>query len=646
MAKRSYLNFDVRIDAVRSGYRAWISEAPVGGEASVQFQLPPHVVQGRFPDNLPSARTYGGNLFETIFDAEVLTLLRRSQALAEDGEQGLRIRLSLAGAPELARLPWELLYDPAFDHFFALSGGTPLVRYLDLPREAQPLKLAMPLKVLVLISMPQGQPQLDVETEWARLNQALDELIQREYVALVRMEQATLADLQRRLRRDEYHVFHFLGHGAFDEAAQDGLLLLEDEAGNGHPVSGSYLGTLLHDHRTLQLAVLNACQGGAAGREDPFAGVAQTLVQRGIPAVVAMQRAITDKAAVLFSQEFYSALADGYPVDGALVEGRKAIYAAGNPVEWGTPVLFMRSPDGTLFDVQPHAKISSDPDAAQKAPISKVAPPETALQILDGVEPGKVVSDYAGEIQDLRAQLQRQRLALFIGADLPAAVTGLPSRRDLASELAAREGLSQVDGLPAVAQQVMSHSNRWVFTDFLQEALETVGKAPQPIHQAVVALVNTFGIETLITTAYDDLLEQAFRQNGIGLDVVISDEQLGFVRSDRPTLIKFHGDIRQATSLTVTEQDQNALIRGRVKRDIVDEVEHTIRRNSLLFLGFDLSDLSVAAWFDEVAGGRFQRTSYAIWSGLSARQVESYRGNRGLIVLDVDPVSLLAELVQ
>jgi hypothetical protein len=190
--------------------------------------------------------------------------------------------------------------------------------------------------------------------------------------------------------------------------------------------------------------------------------------------------------------------------------------------------------------------------------------------------------------------------------------------------------------LSAVVQQVMSHGNRWTFTDFLQGALDTVGKMPQAFHQAVAELVKSYEVEMIITTAYDDLLEQAFRQAGVALNAVVSDDQLGFMRPERPTLIKLHGDIRQVTSLAVTDQDQNALLRGRLKGEIVDEVRRAFRRNSILFLGYDLSDPAVGAWFDEVAGDRFQRSSYAAWSGLPERQVESYASNRGLMIWSDD----------
>ena len=100
---------------------------------------------------------------------------------------------------------------------------------------------------------------------------------------------------------------------------------MEDEDGKGRAVSGQYLGALLHDERTLRLAILNACEGARSSRSDPFAGVAQSLVKQGVPAVIAMQFEITDEAAITLASEFYSALADGYPVDGALAEARKAI---------------------------------------------------------------------------------------------------------------------------------------------------------------------------------------------------------------------------------------------------------------------------------------------------------------------------------
>ena len=133
---------------------------------------------------------------------------------------------------------------------------------------------------------------------------------------------------------------------------EEGVLVLEDEQRRGWLAGAHRIGTVLHDHRSLRLAVLNSCEGARNSRTDPFAGVAATLIRHGIPAVVAMQFEITDEVAITFAGAFYSALAEGFPVDAAVAEARKAIYAQPNDVEWGTPVLYMRSPDGRLFTVE------------------------------------------------------------------------------------------------------------------------------------------------------------------------------------------------------------------------------------------------------------------------------------------------------
>lgn len=367
MAAINYLDFDLLIQREGEGYRAQVVDSPAGQAAS-KFKMPFSDLElenfllrvGRTrrgvrridSPEVKAAKSFGERLFAAVFDGEVRGCLRSS--LDEAGRQGggLRIRLRMTEVPELADMPWEYLYNPILNRFLALSVETPLVRYLDLPERIRPLSVRPPLRVLVMISSPSDYPRLDVEREWSKLSESLSDLERRGLVVLERLEEATLASLQRRLRRGEYHILHFIGHGGFEQATQDGVLILEDEQERGRSVSGQELGTLLHDHRSMRLAILNACEGARTSRTDPFAGTAQSLAQQGIPAVIAMQFEITDEAAVTFAQEFYGAVADGYPADAALAEARKAIFAQGNGLEWGTPVLYLRCPDGIIFNVE------------------------------------------------------------------------------------------------------------------------------------------------------------------------------------------------------------------------------------------------------------------------------------------------------
>jgi hypothetical protein len=407
-----FLDFDLTFQRSANGYRVQ-ADSPAG-QAAVEFALPFSDLEienfllrfgrARQPmrrlgnPQIEAARAFGGRLFDAAFSGEVRSCLRSSLDDAQRQEAGLRIRLRLADAPDLNDLPWEFLLHPALGRFLALSAETPLVRYLDLPERLRPLAVKPPLEVLTVISSPTDCPQLDVEAEWRKLQESLAELEERGLLILRRLESPTLTHLQRWLRRQTCHILHFIGHGGFNPKTEDGLLLFTDENARGREVTGQTLGTLLHDHRPLRLAVLNACEGARTSRTDPFAGVAQSLVQQGIPAVVAMQFEISDKAAITFAHELYAAVVDGYPVDAALAEARKALFFAGHELEWGTPVLYMRSPDGRIFDIEPAAApaaaakpepIESRPAPAEvkPAPAAPKTPPPQEVEKTPPVEP-------------------------------------------------------------------------------------------------------------------------------------------------------------------------------------------------------------------------------------------------------------------
>ncbi|MGK5170777.1 tripartite tricarboxylate transporter substrate-binding protein [Geodermatophilus sp. CPCC 205761] len=369
MAERIYEDFDLLIEpATGSGYRARVLSSPVGETRPVPINIPfseleldnfllrigrprRSVGRGGGSPEATAVRDFGRRLFDAVFRDQVRSTLATSRNQVEGRDAGLRVRLRLTDCPELADLPWEYLYDGDARRFLALSEWTPVVRYLELPGRIRRLTVQPPLHILVLVSSPTDFYPLDVQAEWARLEEALDDLQRSGRVLLERAPRGTVTELQRRLRRGTYHVFHYIGHGRYDPEAEDGLLALEGPDGRGDPISGADLGALLHDHRTLRMALLNSCEGARGGRSDPYAGTAQSLIYQGIPAVVAMQFEITDRAAIIFTRGFYEAVADGYPLDAAMAEARKAIRHQPNPVEWGTPVLYLRAPDGRIFDL-------------------------------------------------------------------------------------------------------------------------------------------------------------------------------------------------------------------------------------------------------------------------------------------------------
>jgi TPR repeat protein len=459
-----YFNFDLLIEQASDGYVARVLESPAG-QARSTFRPPFTPMEAenlilkigrsrrgnRSFDAIPTkaAKELGGRMFESVFSQEVRMCLQSSLYSAESQQAGLRIRLRL-DAPDLADLPWEYLYNASLNSFLALSAETSLVRYLELARPMRPPLLSPPLKVLSVIASPTDYPRLAGEDEWRNLNTALEPLRAAGQVHLERLKPPTLTALQTHLRRGSYHVLHFVGHGGFDERAQDGVLILEDDHGRGSQVTSHRLATILHNHPSLQLAVLNCCDGARLSVSEPFSGVAQSLIQQGVPAVIAMQFEISDDAAITFGRVFYESLADGLAVDAALVEARTGMYSTRDDVEFGAPVLYMRSPDGVLFNLArptqaaseaavPHPAGESGNHETKARPVEVPLPPAPEIKTAKPPDPAPdppqaPATLYAAtRAEDRTTQgLGKKKIALLgLAALAVAIVIGLTARQGL-----------------------------------------------------------------------------------------------------------------------------------------------------------------------------------------------------------------------
>jgi hypothetical protein len=332
----------------------------------------------------------GHDLFQTLFSGEVASRLHVSRIIASREGRGIRIKLRMS-EPELLALPWEYLYDETRGDYLALGVGTPVVRYVPLPQLIRPLEVTPPIRVLGMIAAPRDLGEIDAARERQRLEVALGPLRQRELVALEWVPGETWSDLQQALWRGPWHVFHFIGHGAFSRARGTGLVFLSGDDGMARELSATDFARLLADHDPLRLAVLNSCDTAQGSQADVFSSTATTLVRRGTPAVVAMQFQITDDAAVQFSRVFYAAVAHGMPIDAAVAEARKSVaLQVANSYEWGTPVLFMRSRDGVLFRVPEFADSPRAEEEVQRQ--LQPEPEHEPITATSGAEAGAAAS--------------------------------------------------------------------------------------------------------------------------------------------------------------------------------------------------------------------------------------------------------------
>ena len=94
-------------------------------------------------------------------------------------------------------------------------------------------------------------------------------------------DDATFETIQSYLNEKDYHIVHFTGHGS--EIDEQSFLVIENENHSAHKVDNQTIADLFVG-RGIRLVVLNACES---------ADLADNLVRKGVPAVVAMQYSST-----------------------------------------------------------------------------------------------------------------------------------------------------------------------------------------------------------------------------------------------------------------------------------------------------------------------------------------------------------------
>ncbi len=391
------IDLDIRITKASDGFRV-TAQAPESGLA--EAHLDSHALfASAFQEKLTQVREepfttsralfreIGNTLFRALFQGQVQDLFFALFSQRVKGEEGasLRLRLNIDDeAMELATLPWEFMHHQ--DVFLATQIDTLLTRQLLNLEYGNIESLQLDGLPPTLIVIPEVG-NLDTAREERVITQALDAAQIPYRVLKGRVTRQALDDA---LAEDRYAILHFIGHGVFEEDA-DGTMhgRLRLNAAGGPLQSGEdedwiseiELQSLLGNHKSLRLVVLNGCEVGEVSERpegEGFWGVVPALLRAGIPAVVAMQYPIRDDVAIQFAETFYRRLCTGKwagHVDFAVTLARNAcLLAFPDDRGFATPVLYLRSKDGVIFD----------PSAIEKAPTRHPCPeaPEPPRHLL------------------------------------------------------------------------------------------------------------------------------------------------------------------------------------------------------------------------------------------------------------------------
>jgi tetratricopeptide (TPR) repeat protein len=343
-------------------------------------------------ENVPTLVSFGQSLYNNLFQGLLRDSWLTAQGVAQNRRQLLRLRLGFKDV-RLQQLPWEVLH--AGDRPLATGTEVTFSRYHSDLRQARVLKppslpdFSQPLRILMVIAAPEDQDWLDLRREVYALKEELraaypgvqpgtKSLTQSEpYGSTLTTQQPLLevdvhvlehpgrTELTQAIERGHYQVVHYAGHSNLGDAGGD-LYLVSRQTGLTERLSGEDLAGLLVNNG-VKLAVFNSCRGAYSATNESEGdwqeqNLAQALVNRGVPGVIAMAERIPDNVAIAFTQMLYRNLRQNQPIDLCLNRTRQALMSSfgSDQLYWSLPILYLQpSFDGYL--------------------LSRPGPPDTAL---------------------------------------------------------------------------------------------------------------------------------------------------------------------------------------------------------------------------------------------------------------------------
>ncbi|MFE4106677.1 CHAT domain-containing protein [Almyronema epifaneia] len=351
--QEKYVDFDLYIDA---NGRAVATSSEGEAEAYIEPQQPSSIrlswqlIERRQIDS-DLLKEVGRTLYDWLFPNAIHTHLQQTEAAARQDQAKLRLRMRIEPS-NIASLPLEFIYRSMGGYFLATNPNTVFSRYLNLPLPPERVsRRSNPLHVLAIIADPTDQVRLDPD-EWETiLKESLDTQLSANRMTLQTVKRATRKEIRQALLSQKPDIIQFVGHGIYQNS-KGYLALVDEKTDKTWLVDDERFANIFNgydDH--LGLICMATCESAQSNDPQGFSGIAQQLVQRGTPSVVAMQYKVYIKTAKVFLEEFYTCVAAHKPIDWAVQSARNAIsleFGLDNR-EFATPVLYMRAKDGNVF---------------------------------------------------------------------------------------------------------------------------------------------------------------------------------------------------------------------------------------------------------------------------------------------------------
>jgi tetratricopeptide (TPR) repeat protein len=388
----------------------------------------------------------GQELYNALFRGTIRDSWMIAQGVAQNQHEILRLRLGLKD-DKLPLLPWEVLHDGARP----LATGTDVVfsRYRSafskLPSPGVWQRAATadhPLRILMVLAAPTDQEVLQLHQEATHLQLELQREVNNGNAAANRnasnlelaiLDQPGREQLTQALEQGRYDILHYAGHSDLSAGGGD-LYLVSNKTGLTEVLSGDDLAGLLVNNG-VRMVVFNSCQGTftatASDAGSNSGNLADALLKRGVPAVLAMAERIPDDVALNLSRLFYRNLKQRSPIDLGLSRARQGLLSSygSDQLYWALPILYLHPEfDGYL---QTSANAQPEPLDVPSFDDDFLPGFDEAEQLLDDLEHGDPEDRSAvlELIRELKQPTDRGGEALSPSSSAPSSSANARSRK-------------------------------------------------------------------------------------------------------------------------------------------------------------------------------------------------------------------------
>lgn len=224
---------------------------------------------------------------------------------------------------------------------------------------------------------------------------------------------------------------------------------------------------------------------------------------------------------------------------------------------------------------------------------------------------------------------KNNKLVIFVGAGV-SANSGIPMWKNIIDKIKEKIDISneEKDSLK-IAQYYYNSRDKKEYYEFLESELNINAK-PNEIHDKLLEL-NPYHI---ITTNYDNLIEQQAIKRGMFYDIVSKDSDLPYTPNNK-MIIKMHGDFKNRN---IVFKEDDYISYSRKFKLIETYIKSLFSTHTILFVGYSLSDPDVHyifQWVKDILGNDLPRPYFLKIDKENKFDINEYQyyKNKGINIL-------------